>query len=1313
MITVRLAPLDVRVRAWAAADIGLTVGIQATDFGQMHANTPTSAMPVYASSGATFSVAAGRLSFVLGMQGPCYSTDTACSTALVAAHSASQMLRNEECEGALTMAVNLMLSPVGHLIIAIAGMTSADGRCKYLDSRANGYVRAEGIGCMMVEPSPAVNTKAAVRITCSAVRSDGRSASLTAPNGAAQVRLLRSTLKRSGVLVTDIWTVESHGTGTALGDPIEITALHEVVMMHTSLTVAGVKANLGHMEPAAGAVGLQRLFCTLQSARSAPNAQLRVLNHMVLTSVAGVAVGFTSVTVTAAASHSESLSGGISSFGYAGTIAHHALTAARGLSSTASQSRKLPVLKRRVFAWRTLPPPASKSSVAPQQLATASEGVIGTYVVRWTHLPLQQRSEVRESYPHSHVILYCTGTRVASHAESLYRTISGVVDDEVCVAHAAVGSAELVQRQFDVVLCVFCRQAEVMPALSELQSLLQLLLLVSSATLPAVFSVTSGTQIVAPNTAPPMLSGAAHGGVYGFTRALRLEHTSVPILSLDIAETIPRVPAAEGIAAQLQLLLARVPPMGEGVWTAQGVFVRQLAEASRASHKTFTPTDLYIVTGGLGGLGRQTSSMLAAAGVRRLLICSRRGRSEAVPERSSARIGVVACDTGVQADIKLLLWIASRSAYRLHGAVHAAGVLSNALFRNMTAQHMERVFLPKAIGAWLLHACASRHCLEAFGLFSSVTALAGGTGQSNYAAANAYLDTLAVSRRAYSLSSTSVQLPAVMGAGMSEEAFGASKASLPKWFDVSLDDFSSWLRATMFASMLGLEEAQASLLRAGAAAYVRDLVDVLDASFTFTPEAEAEYVLLDSKLTPQEVGSKLNVAADRPLVVQVATLSLVPSEVVAFLPLAVPRHVNAPILLVCCGELVGVASALLPCSASFVLAYTDATFRLQHADTVDLPAWANMIIRRRSMRGGFAAANGGLELELTTADALELGMVDYVGDECAVQQEVTRLLARTSRTSHWQTPLPCCVEEALLGQEQADLPPGNGELIRLQYDEDARVVVFELNDPNHYNMLTAEMADDMRSAMHWVRHRSRIELAAAVVQGKGTHFCPGGKVRLQDTMSSSGTMRLCTAAWGSLQFFSGFTDLRMLQAPVVCAAHGVVLGGGLAVALLTDYIVAEAAASFQVGELPRGIAPAGLLLLTLADAVGRARATSLYLSDKKLTAQAALAQRLVQEVREGTDATQEHALNLAFCFALSSCLELFKTNFLVGSAALSEYERATLAVGSFAQVGSAFCLPASASCSTSMLSSSCHIRHASFRYCIRECVLACTGEKCP
>ena len=123
----------------------MTVGIQSNDFSTFLITTPTVALPVFAVSGSTFSVAAGRLSYVLGMQGACYNTDTACSTALVAAHAASTMVRAAECESALTLAVNLLLLPLGHMLVAIAGMTSADGRCKFLDSRANGYVRSEGV----------------------------------------------------------------------------------------------------------------------------------------------------------------------------------------------------------------------------------------------------------------------------------------------------------------------------------------------------------------------------------------------------------------------------------------------------------------------------------------------------------------------------------------------------------------------------------------------------------------------------------------------------------------------------------------------------------------------------------------------------------------------------------------------------------------------------------------------------------------------------------------------------------------------------------------------------------------------------------------------------------------------------------------------------------------------------------------------------------------------------------------------------------------------------------------------------------------
>lgn len=135
-----------------AHEVAVVVGIQNNDFANVCLATPAAALPVYAVSGSTFSVAAGRLSYVLGMQGACQNTDTACSTALVATHSAATMVRDRECESALTLAVNLLLLPLSHLLVAVAGMTSTDGRCKFLDSRANGYVRSEGIGSALLSP---------------------------------------------------------------------------------------------------------------------------------------------------------------------------------------------------------------------------------------------------------------------------------------------------------------------------------------------------------------------------------------------------------------------------------------------------------------------------------------------------------------------------------------------------------------------------------------------------------------------------------------------------------------------------------------------------------------------------------------------------------------------------------------------------------------------------------------------------------------------------------------------------------------------------------------------------------------------------------------------------------------------------------------------------------------------------------------------------------------------------------------------------------------------------------------------------------
>ena len=242
-----------------ARNVAVLVGIQANDFATISmSSTPTAALPVYAVSGSTFSVAAGRLSYVLGMQGACYNTDTACSTALVAAHAASTMVRVVECESALVLAVNLLLLPLSHLLVAIAGMTSADGRCKFLDSRANGYVRSEGVGAMLLEPKGEV-----VLVRGSAVRSDGKSASLTAPNGEAQVDLLRAAMLLGALVPEEVQTTECHGTGTALGDPIETTALWKtIISRRNEHMLSGVKASVGHMEPSAGMVGFLKLYLT-------------------------------------------------------------------------------------------------------------------------------------------------------------------------------------------------------------------------------------------------------------------------------------------------------------------------------------------------------------------------------------------------------------------------------------------------------------------------------------------------------------------------------------------------------------------------------------------------------------------------------------------------------------------------------------------------------------------------------------------------------------------------------------------------------------------------------------------------------------------------------------------------------------------------------------------------------------------------------------------------------------------------------------------------------------------------------------------
>nr|CAD19086.1 StiB protein [Stigmatella aurantiaca Sg a15] len=307
---------------------GVFVGISGGDYNLIQLASPDQT-DAYTCIGAVRSIIANRLSYLFDLRGPSIVVDTACSSSLVAVHLACQSLRSKECDLAIAGGANLVLSPHWSVAISKLQALASDGRCKTFDARADGFVRAEGCGTIVLKRlSDALASGDRIRalIRGSATNQDGHSQGLTAPNGLTQQALLRQALQNGGVKPEQVSYIETHGTGTILGDPIEVSALSEVYGKPRPdgrpCILGSVKTNVGHLEAAAGIAGLLKVVLALEHGAVPKQLHFQKLNPNI--SLEGTRFVIPTE-MSPWPSDGQRRMGAVSSFGIGGANAHMVL----------------------------------------------------------------------------------------------------------------------------------------------------------------------------------------------------------------------------------------------------------------------------------------------------------------------------------------------------------------------------------------------------------------------------------------------------------------------------------------------------------------------------------------------------------------------------------------------------------------------------------------------------------------------------------------------------------------------------------------------------------------------------------------------------------------------------------------------------------------------------------------------------------------------------------------------------------------------------------------------------------------------------
>lgn len=704
--------------AQSGARTGVFVGLTGSDYAEMARALGPDRLVAQAIMGLPGNTAAGRIAHNLGLRGPAVVTDTACSSSLTAVHLACQAIASGDCDTALAGGVNLILSPTTSLILARAGMLSPTGRCRSFGAQADGFVRAEGCGMVLlkrlsqakVDGDPILSV-----IRSSAMNHDGRSSALTAPNGNAQQDVIREAHRKAGVDAAEFGYVELHGTGTPLGDPVEAEALTAVfgADRQVPLPVGSFKTNIGHAESAAGIGGLIRAAASLQDRKVPASLHSGLINPL-------IALDQFDVPQATKPFAPNARFAGVSSFGASGTNVHVVLEAAP-LHEIKQRPRPLAVFKPKRF-W---------IDQAPVQSNEPNVDKIASYHVAWRQIDL----------PDTPVL-------------GVWQVIGAGAIECVQALRQAGMDATTQAAQADRVL-VLPPSPSITANLDALAGWLEdLNELMATATGPVhVLSRRGVSPLNTENDDTVTVSGAS---VVALGRVLALKFPELWGGVLDVSDPVTLC------ADQIVRALSVMPKESEAALRGGTLYLPRLTKADAMGSSPETtpePMGTALVTGAFGGLGQIAVRVLFAQGARHFALVSRHPDPALFADLKAqgATITALAVDVSDDTALRAALGTIDVSMPDIDQVLHLAGLREGS---------WTQMLATKVGGAKTLAGLSADWPLRRFLVAGSGAAVWGGVDLPAYAAANGALDGVVFKVRARGIPASTLAFGPMAETGM-------------------------------------------------------------------------------------------------------------------------------------------------------------------------------------------------------------------------------------------------------------------------------------------------------------------------------------------------------------------------------------------------------------------------------------------------------------------------------------------------------------------------------------------------------------------